>query len=40
MFKKKKVHNIYANVVVGYHPEIFFLINRPYAKYVDYEEID
>ena len=23
----------------GFHPEILFLINRPYAEYVDFEEV-
>jgi len=35
--KKKKVDNV-ANVDIEYHPEILFLINHPYAEYVDYEE--
>ena len=32
--KKSKV-----NDDKSFHPEILFLINRPYAEYVDFEEI-
>ena len=27
------------NLDKGFHPEILFLINKPYAEYVDYEEV-
>jgi hypothetical protein len=27
-----------ADLSKGFHPEIMFLINRPYAEYVDYKE--
>lgn len=28
-----------ANLDKGFHPEILFLINRPYAEYVDFKEV-
>ena len=28
-----------SNLDKGFHPEILFLINRPYAEYVDFEEV-
>lgn len=28
-----------SNLDKGFHPEILFLVNRPYAEYVDFEEI-
>ena len=33
--KKSKPEN--ANM--GFHPEILFLINRPYAEYVEFKEV-
>ena len=28
-----------VNLDKGFHPEILFLINRPYAEYIEFEEI-
>ena len=28
-----------ANLDKGFHPELLFLINRPYAEYVDFKEV-
>jgi len=43
MFKrgqsKAATSNGTANINKGFHPEILFLINRPYAEYIDYEEV-
>jgi len=38
MFKHKKSSTT-SSLNVGFHPEILFLINRPYAEYVDFKEI-
>lgn len=27
------------NVDMGFHPEILFLINRPYTEYVEFKEV-
>lgn len=27
------------NVDIGFHPEILFLINHPYAEYVEFKEV-
>ncbi|MBR6908157.1 hypothetical protein IKN40_06880 [bacterium] len=29
-----------ANLDKGFHPEIMYMINKPYAEYVDYKEIN
>lgn len=40
MFKKRKAKTVStANIDKGFYPEILFLINYPYAEYVNYEEI-
>jgi len=37
LFRRKKSGT--ANLDKGFHPEILFLINRPYAEYVEFEEV-
>lgn len=34
-YKKSKPEN----VDIGFHPEILFLINRPYIEYVEFKEV-
>jgi hypothetical protein len=38
-YKRKSKSSETADLSKGFHPEILFLINRPYAEYVDYKEI-
>lgn len=40
LFMKKTKSTETENLDRGFHPEILFLINRQYAKYVDFKEID
>lgn len=40
IFMKKTKSTGTANLDRGFHPEILFLINRPYAEYVDFEEMN
>ena len=37
--KEMKTKKSTVNDDKSFHPEILFLINRPYAEYVDFEEI-
>jgi len=37
--KDMKSKNSKSNNNGGFHPELLFLINLPYAEYVDFEEI-
>lgn len=37
--KDMKSKNSKLNNKGGFHPELLFLVNRPYAEYVDFEEI-
>ena len=37
LFSRKKSGT--TNLDKGFHPEILFLINRPYAEYVEFEEV-
>lgn len=37
LFRCKKLKT--ENVDMGFHPEILFLINRPYAEYVEFKEV-
>lgn len=37
--KDMKSKSSKSNNKGGFHPELLFLINRPYAEYVDFEEI-
>jgi len=42
MFKRKKKTSVSsgtADISKGFYPELLFLINRPYAEYVDFKEI-
>lgn len=34
-YKKSKPEN----VDIGFHPEILFIINRPYIEYVEFKEV-
>lgn len=38
-YQKTASSNKTTRAIKGYHPEILFLINRPYAEYVDYKEV-
>ena len=37
--KRKPKTSGTADLSKGFHPEILFLINRPYAEYVDFKEV-
>lgn len=37
LFRCKKSKT--ENVDMGFHPEILFLINRPYIEYVEFKEV-
>ena len=37
--KKESKSSGTANLDKGFYPELLFLINRPYAEYVDYKEV-
>ena len=37
--KQKPMSSVTADLNKGFHPEILFLINRPYAEYVDFKEV-
>lgn len=40
LFKKeKKQYNSTADITKGFYPEKLFLINLPYAEYVEFEEV-
>lgn len=43
MFRRNKSKTVLigntASLEKGFHPEILFLINRPYAEYVSYKEV-
>lgn len=39
LFMKKNKSTGTADLSVGFYPEILFLINKPYAEYIDYEEV-
>lgn len=40
LFMKKTKSTETTNLDRGFHPDILFIINRPYAEYVDFEEIN
>ena len=37
--KNKHEHNGTADITKGFYPELLFLVNKPYAQYVDFVEI-
>ena len=39
LFIRKKKSGT-ANLDKGFHPEIMYMVNKPYAEYVDYKEIN
>jgi len=40
LFRRKHEYCGTADLNHGFHPELLFLINLPYAEYVDFEEIN